>query len=423
MARTEITFAPTSRRLASAPSPSRAREDRALVDHVAEIIARPKAGPADSFVLHAPLELMARAALLPRVPEASREAARARIVALGDAYLAAGAPAEARPPRAFGAIDVALARLRAAIDAGDVDEADDVAAYVADAAPAGVIVRGLAADVVPRLSAAGHGCIFLALLGRPTSGPMVAYALRGLARELARAPDWTLTWQRRRAPSVAPSMDLAARLRRPRAPGEPGSAFIHPIMSLVERTGLAESTLDAATRGLGVHAARRVLSRVAALSMLQDDLAQAPYGWSHCLTMPQATLAIAPLCPSPEDAIAVAATFVLGFRATLGRVVLDLDHVPDARAGSTLDALDDAPAVAASAAFHAAPHAIGDVIDRLVTRAALHEDAHLAKYTLACLDARAYDRGAARLYLAAAAYLGAYWEDRARRGLGAPSIA
>ena len=49
------------------------------------------------------------------------------------------------------------------------------------------------------------------------------------------------------------------------------------------------------------------------------------------------------------------------------------------------------------------------MITELVTRAALHHDAHYVKYTLACLDATAIDRTHERLYLAAAAKLAGYW--------------
>ena len=48
----------------------------------------------------------------------------------------------------------------------------------------------------------------------------------------------------------------------------------------------------------------------------------------------------------------------------------------------------------------------------LAARAASHEDAHLAKYTLACFDAAAGNPRRRRLYLAAAAYLGAWWAGR-----------
>jgi hypothetical protein len=48
----------------------------------------------------------------------------------------------------------------------------------------------------------------------------------------------------------------------------------------------------------------------------------------------------------------------------------------------------------------------------LVERAALHADAHLAKYTMTCLVAADRDPQESALYLAAAAYLGAWWDLR-----------
>ncbi len=49
--------------------------DAELVAAVAAVVRTPRADPADSFVLHAPLELAARTALLPRVSPGSRAAA------------------------------------------------------------------------------------------------------------------------------------------------------------------------------------------------------------------------------------------------------------------------------------------------------------------------------------------------------------
>src|SRR4051812_46505696 len=69
--------------------------DRQLVELVAHVVGMPKAevlGDRFSFVLHAPLELMARAALLPHVEPERRHLARLRIVAIAAAYQASGPP-------------------------------------------------------------------------------------------------------------------------------------------------------------------------------------------------------------------------------------------------------------------------------------------------------------------------------------------
>jgi hypothetical protein len=160
--------------------------------------------------------------------------------------------------------------------------------------------------------------------------------------------------------------------------------------------------------------ARRDLLRVAALAMLQDDPDAAPYGWSHALTMPQATLGVAARCHDPGRAVAVAATHVLGFRATQGTRRLDPRWAP-APPPPTVDPhtfLDAGPDVAAATLWHAADAELAGYVRELATYAACHSDAHLAKYTLACVDATRDDAGAGRLFLAAAAFLAGWWRVR-----------
>jgi hypothetical protein len=53
------------------------------------------------------------------------------------------------------------------------------------------------------------------------------------------------------------------------------------------------------------------------------------------------------------------------------------------------------------------------LVPELAARAGAHEDAHLAKYTLACFSAAANDNAERRLYLSAAAYLSALWKTTA----------
>jgi hypothetical protein len=402
-----------------------ALSDADLAEAVAAQIARPKVAEADSFVLHAPLELLARTALLPYVRPAARDAARSRLAWLGETYAQAGAAIDdPAPARAWDRPADALAALGRAIDAGELDDADAAAGWLAGAMAPADLARALADQVVPLLGAAAHGAIFLYNLPRiaPRSRT-AARMLRGLARELAREHAWRLTWQRQRAPEASTSAGHAARghaaaellerLRRPRSPGEPVSPFIYPTMSLVERSGLAAELLHGPTRSLEVAEASRLLARVAAWSMLQDDPEHAPYGWSHCLTMPQATLGIAHACADPGEAIAVAATYVLGFRATLGKVAVDPLWRPLEPPGADpLEALSGSPNAAAAAAWHAPGDARPGLVAALAARAATHQDAHLAKYTLACFDAAAADPEASRLYLAAAAYLGGWWAER-----------
>ncbi len=384
--------------------------DAQLTDSVADRIAHPKADGVTSFTLHAPLELLARTALLPLVEPDARVAARERLAWLGEAYRDAGDEVDEPATRAYDDLATAAVHLTAAINAGEIDDADATAAWLAARATPVELARLLADDVIPRLSAAGHGSILLYLLPRvaPRSRA-AARPLRGLVRELARQPDWGLTWHLDRDPAPVGGGDLVAALRRPRVPGDPGSDFIYPTMSLVEGSGLAEELLDGPTRTASLAQAVEDLQRLAAASMLRDTPEAAPYGWSHCLTMPQAVLGLARSgAADPGKAIAVAATFVLGFRATLGTVDVDPTWSPRP-GGEPLDALDGPPGDAAAGAWHATNGERAAVVARLASRAAAHEDAHLAKFTLACFDAARDDPGAARLYLAAAAHLSAWW--------------
>ena len=112
-----------------------------------------------------------------------------------------------------------------------------------------------------------------------------------------------------------------------------------------------------------------MILRAAARSMVDEPDDYAPYGWSHCLTLPQGVLGSAGASSDPVAAVAIAATFVVGFRAAMSAAPLG----------------DDVPV---------APPA--ETVTELVTHAATHPDAHLVKYTLACLDAAAWDPDARR---------------------------
>ena len=162
--------------------------DGALVDLVAAAVARPKVAAADSFVLHAPLELLARAALLPLVEPAARERARQRLVWLGASYQAAGeevADLDGRDLAGHASEDQLLARLDAALAAGELDDADrTVAALAATLAPAH-LSRALADPVLPRLAAAAHGNILLFQL--PRIAPRSRVAASACAGRGARA--------------------------------------------------------------------------------------------------------------------------------------------------------------------------------------------------------------------------------------------
>src|SRR5205814_1989880 len=117
----------------------------------------------------------------------------------------------------------------------------------------------------------------------------------------------------------------------------------------------------------------------------------------------------------PLRAIAVAATHVVGFRAALGQATVTDRYEPEPVGVDALEALDAPPEIAAAAVHHASPGEAESIITELATRAALHPDAHLVKYTLACFDAAHADPDHQRLFLAAAAYLHGWWAQAAAK--------
>ena len=352
---------------ATTPATADGRSDTELVGAVADELRHPREEPADSFVLHAPLELAARTALLPRVPDLARDAARERITEIATQYEAFG-PAVVDPaPRDFDSPAAAAAALARAIDAGDLDEVDATATALASIA-SGAELRALLADaVVTRLSAAGHAPIFLYQLPRVAPrGELTAELLRPLARELARQPDWRLTWhERRRRHRRLPAEALHAAIAATPRLGSPGSDFIYPLMSQAEQSGVAPDLLADAVAGVPVADAVPVILRAAAWSMLVEPPDHAPYGWTHCLTMPQAVLGIADVLDDPRTAVAVAATYVVGFRAAHAQRPLIESRPPDPEIDLT-SAIEAGPDIAAAAAWNAPTPSVERVITELV---------------------------------------------------------
>jgi len=382
--------------------------DRALLEVTARAIERPKQSASSSFVLHAPLELVARARLLPSVSPSTRGPARRRIAEIGARYAASGPEADLTD-HTYPDAGAAFTDLEAALAAGDPTRADAAIGFLGAAMDPGDLATSLTDVVVPALGAAAHAPILLA-------GALTSSEGRDMFPRLIRAPirylamDWTrrLTWMRR-SPVLAPEQEglVETLLAAPRVTST--SMSIAPTMLAVEADGLAQRLLAGPTTRLSPAEAERALLRVAAWSMLWDAPAHAPYGWTHCLTLPQAVLTLARVARDPRAAIRVAATHVLGFRAILSSGPVEPRDPPPSCRGATL--ADASPSEAASLAFHADPDQRPAIMSFLATRAAGHADAHLAKYTLACFDAASRDPEASPLFLAAAAYLGAWWEE------------
>ncbi len=376
--------------------------DAQLIAAVAGIVAEPRQGPSDSFVLHAPLELGARAALLPLVAPDRRHLARLHIVALAaqyETYEPATFPSSTPPLP--GQADPA-AWLADAFQAGDLDEVDRAAVELSNGASPYELATALADLIIPLTGAAAHGPIFLHQLTR--LAPVTGYRtqlLRPLARQLARSPERRIHWiddWTPAAPGGSSHPDLTRALASTPLLGTPGSSFIDPLIGQVDTSTEVTALLSSSVRPATVTQARSIL-RTAARSMLFDTTDHAPYGWTHCLTMPQAVLGLSSLSNDPDRAHAVAATHVAAFRAGLGE-----HHLPP-------------PGEAESAGISAGVSTDVPADPRLdptalASAAATSHDAHVVKYVLACLDASKWDTGEASLYLRAARRLLDVWDER-----------
>ncbi len=385
--------------------------DQLLVSLAAQIIGVPRAAIADerySFVLHSPLELMARGALLPYVAPGERERSRLRIVWLAGSYESGGPPLPGAPARHFDSLSGAAAALVDSINHEDLDGVDAAASWLDRRARPDQLMAVLAEETLDRLSAAGHGNIYLALLTRTQPRGLPSQMLRHLARELAKRPS-----RRVEVPAARSTSDSRAPTRLYDslvATRVIGPAPYGGIAAMVEHAQ-EHSALSGLLGDDGSFAAPEVtpseLVGFAAHAMLQGPSSAAPYGWTHCLTLAQAALVVGHACSRPLRAIYVACAYMAAHWASFGQGSVACDWVPEPVKESVAEAMQMGPEHAAAAAWHAPSGAA--TITLLATSAARAHDAHLVKYTLACLDAAAADQDHAALYLAAAAHLHAWW--------------
>jgi hypothetical protein len=389
--------------------------DETLIRSVAASIARPKVKIHSSFLLHAPMELLARSRLLQYLPLPKRAAVRRRIAEIAVRYASEGPEIESRS-KEYSTVEHALLELSAALLAGDADAVDTSLQYLLPRVSAERLRASLAQAVLPSLGAAGHTPILLMMLpGAAQRFPGMAALLRSPLRAVALEASLRITWMDTVSQSTAgAAAELFDRLAAVPLRTAASTFFsIASIMLAVQRNGYAARLLTPVTNVKTAPEAMRILLRVAALSMLQDDPAHAPYGWSHCFTIPQAILSLADVALDVTRVVRIAATHALGFRAMLGRTRLQYPYIPECRKVGGL--LQRDPTEAAAVAFNAAGDERQLIRAPLIEHAATHADCHLVKYTLACLVAADRDPEESALYLAAAAYLGAWW-DRQRYG-------
>jgi predicted N-acetyltransferase YhbS len=392
---------------------SRDPSDRELVAGAARRIGVPRAGVGvhdRSFVLHAPLELLARAMLLPAVAVDARDQARRRIVTLADRYEQAAPPLVADRAPAAAAVARNTRALSDALDRRDEVDADQAARHLDEHAGAEAIAESLASTTLPVLAAAGHANIYVGLLARAAIAATTSTMLRSVIRSLVTDASAPMPLPPIRvAPEMEATTALFDVLVEVTPVGAPPSPFIAPLVHHAHERGLVDALIRDGTFHAPPHAPRELL-RFAAQAMLQGDSEQAPLGWTHCLTLAQGALRAGRLAGDAPLGTYVSMVYLIAHWGAYGIGQLDPDHVPEPSRHPLPDALGVSPRDAAAAAWHD-PDPVGTA-SILASAAATNHDAHRVKYTLACLDAAADDPSAEQLYLAAAAYLNAWWDLR-----------
>jgi hypothetical protein len=254
------------------------------------------------------------------------------------------------------------------------------------------------------------------------AGGLYASLLRAAARALAADPTGQMTSfqgmsiegsQRLETPPEQVSQEILDKLANP-AKVALGGQGIRELVEACERSGNVDTLFgDFVRHDLNrpqLDAAFRAVLRVSAHSMLQHNLEQAKFGWSHCLTLPQAAFGLANMTTYRKLALAAALVWITTYRSVLSDRALDLGwHPQPIKGAGVLEALQRSPAAAASRVWYAPDAELAAIRRILATEASVRNDTHLVKYTLACLDMGAFDPEHARLYLAAAAHLCAVW--------------
>lgn len=405
--------------------------DVEIFEQVCQIVARPPVRAGTSFTLHAPLESMARYGLMRLVHPSVRELARLQMVATASVY---GNQVESMPPPRAGCsfpdADGAARELRSTFASGDTDGMEVLVLSVALQFGTATLANLLTPLVLPALAGASHSHIGLWLLLRHAepAGVEDASLLRAAARAVAADP----TAQMRsfqgmsiggtrplRIPPNEVYKEVLEKLANP--PKETlGGQSIRALVEAGERTGNVDRLFgDFIRHDLSpsqMDAGFRAVLRISALSMLQHDLEQAKFGWSHCLTLPQSAFGLSTVIRDRKLALAAALVWIVAYRSVLSDQALDLNwQPPPVTHASVLEALHASPVCAASRVWHAFDEELGTIRQVLATEASVRSDIHLVKYTRACLDMGVLDPEHVRLYLAAAAHLCAIWMAEAPR--------
>jgi hypothetical protein len=412
--------------------------DAEIYDQVCSIVARPPVRDTTSFTQHAPLEVMARYGLMRLVEPSDRELARLQMVASAAAY---GHQVDLMPTPArvysFPDANTAAGELASTFTSGDADGMEAMVLSIALQFGTKSLVNLLTPLALPTLTGASHSHIGLWLLLRhaESAGVEDASLLRAAARALAADPAGQMKsfqgmsiegTQHLKTPPEQVCEEILDKLADP-AKGTLGGQSIRELLEAGEKTGNVDTLFgDFIRHDLSqpqIDAAFRAVLRVSAYSMLQDDLEQAKFGWSHCLNLPQSAFGLSSATTNRKRALAAALVWIVAYRSVLSDRALDLRwHPQPIKDASVLEALQTSPAAAAARIWHAPDGELSAIRRILATEASIRNDIHLVKYTRACLDMGTFDPEHVRLYLAAAAHICAVWMAEAPRATIAEAL-
>jgi hypothetical protein len=403
-----------------------ALSDAELCRQASAIIARPPVKGGSSFTLHAPLELLARYGLLPLVDPQERTLARLQLIASAATFESATDGGDA-PPKItpFPNQADANAEFTRVFQKGDANGLEAILLQYAGQYGVPSLVHILTPLALRTLTGASHSHIGLWLLLRHarTSDSGDASLLRAAARALASNPKSQLTSfsgmavegskPLKQDPAQVEKEVLEKLVAPPR--GKKAWGSMQTLITAGEATGNPNNLFGDFIRCDLTHeqidAAFRAVLRVCAHNMLQHDTQYAKFGWSHCLTLPQAACGLSSYNLDRKLALAAALVWITAYRSVLSDHDLDLAWAPEKLTNSPplKEAVHTSPTVAASRVWHADPQEYPLIKQTLATQASIRTDQHLIKYTRACFDMISFDPQYEKLYLAAAAHLGGLW--------------
>ena len=395
--------------------------DHAVLMHCLDLIRDGTSGRS-SFELHTPLELMARYRLLPWVEGEHRHTARVQMLAtaLDFRRVAEPFPATLGPSvaRASVSVDALWRDIAAALRTPRPDDLQTVARQLGD-------------RILANVGGAGHGHLLLAF-AREADG----WACERLVLHLRSFVEWFASDEATDGAALLEDLQPLAAAKRvedvagflaavPKNSAESEHGGIRGIVDRARQTGFdCQVTTDTYARPLPRCVA--ALEAAARFMLLEDD--ELEYGWSHCLTLPEAACTLAENATEggAELPTAVAVSYVAAFVSAL-RSGAPLPPLADGGAprmkepAATTQELRDA--LTGNDALHAAPAVALRLSEAEATSAwtlicslsSVRPDAHLVKYAFACL--RCANRSQhPRLFLAAAAKLLAAWLVRYPEG-------